>query len=329
MIITQTPLRISFAGGLTDLPDFYERHGGCVVSSTIDKYIYVIINERFDDKIYINYSKKEIVDSVDEIKHDLVREAMKTTRITSGVEITTLADVPSEGSGLGSSGSVTVGLLNALYTFRGDVQPAERLAEEASEIEIERCGKPVGKQDQYIAAYGGLRCFDFHKDGSVDTERLPLDNDQKRYLSENLMLIYTDRTRSADGILAEQIGLMTEKHEHVVNIKQLAIETRNTLSFGDLDGLGGILDRGWQWKRGMSSRVSDDGIDAIYQLARDTGAIGGKICGAGAGGFFMLYCPHHLQSRVRSALSEYRELPFNLERDGSKVIFNMRRYEWK
>ena len=329
MIITQTPLRISFAGGLTDLPDFYERHGGCVVSSTIDKYIYVIINERFDDKIYINYSKKEIVDSVDEIKHDLVREAMKTTRITSGVEITTLADVPSEGSGLGSSGSVTVGLLNALYTFRGDVQPAERLAEEASEIEIERCGKPVGKQDQYIAAYGGLRCFDFHKDGSVDTERLPLDNDQKRYLSENLMLIYTARTRSADGILAEQIGLMTEKHEHVVNIKQLAIETRNTLSFGDLDGLGGILDRGWQWKRGMSSRVSDDGIDAIYQLARDTGAIGGKICGAGAGGFFMLYCPHHLQSRVRSALSEYRELPFNLERDGSKVIFNMRRYEWK
>ncbi len=329
MIITQTPLRISFAGGLTDLPDFYERHGGCVVSSTIDKYIYVIINERFDDKIYINYSKKEIVDSVDEIKHDLVREAMKTTRITSGVEITTLADVPSEGSGLGSSGSVTVGLLNALYTFRGDVQPAERLAEEASEIEIERCGKPVGKQDQYIAAYGGLRCFDFHKDGSVDTERLPLDNDQKRYLSENLMLIYTDRTRSADGILAEQIGLMTEKHEHLANIKQLAIETRNTLSVGDLDGLGGILDRGWQWKRGMSSRVSDDGIDAIYQLARDTGAIGGKICGAGAGGFFMLYCPHHLQSRVRSALSEYRELPFNLERDGSKVIFNVRRYEWK
>ncbi len=329
MIITQTPLRISFAGGLTDLPDFYERHGGCVVSSTIDKYIYVIIKERFDDKIYINYSQKEIVDSVDEIKHDLVREAMETTGITGGVEITTLADVPSEGSGLGSSSSVTVGLLNALYAFRGDVQPAERLAQEASEIEIERCGKPVGKQDQYIAAYGGLRCFDFKKDGTVDAERLPLDSNQKRHLSDNLMLIYTARTRIADGILAEQKGLMTEKHEHVANIKQLAVETRNSLSAGDLDGLGEILDRGWQWKRGMSSGVSDDEIDAIYHRARDAGAIGGKLCGAGAGGFFMLYCPLHLQSRIRSAMHEYRELPFNLERDGSKVIFNMRRYEWK
>ncbi len=328
MIITQTPLRISFAGGLTDLPDFYRQFGGCVVSTTIDKYIFVIINERFDDKIYLNYSQKEIVDSVDEVKHDLVREAMLMTGVTSGVEITTLADVPSEGSGLGSSSSVTVGLLNALYAFKGDIQPAARLAEEASEIEIERCGKPVGKQDQYIAAFGGLRCFHFRKDGEVDVERLPLDADQKRYLSDNLMLTYTDRTRSADAILAQQRDSMAEKDNHVQNIKSLAIETRDLLSNGNLDGLGEILDKGWQWKRGMADSVSDGPIDEIYARAKEAGALGGKLCGAGAGGFFLIYTPHHLQTEVRNALRMYRELPFNLERDGSKVIFNMRRYEW-
>ncbi|MBT5872579.1 MAG: GHMP kinase [Candidatus Latescibacteria bacterium] len=328
MIITQTPLRISFAGGLTDIPAFYEKYGGCVVSTTIDKYIFVIINERFDDKIYINYSQKEIVDSVADIKHDLVREAMIMTGVTGGVEITTLADVPSEGSGLGSSSSVTVGLLNALYAFQGEVKPAGFLAEQASEIEIVLCGKPVGKQDQYIAAFGGLRCFEFREDGSVGVARLPLNADQKRYLSDNLMLTYTERTRSADDILSAQKDNMAEKNQHVQNIKQLAFETRETLSSGDIDGLGELLDRGWQWKREMAARVSDDEIDQIYIKAKSAGSLGGKLCGAGAGGFFLFYTPHHLQSDVRSAVSEYRELPFNLERDGSKVIFNMRRYEW-
>ena len=329
MIITQTPLRISFAGGLTDFADFYEHNGGGVVSTAIDKYIFVIVNERFDDKIYVNYSKKEIVNSVDEIEHDLVREALKITGIAGGVEITTLADVPSEGSGLGSSSSVTVGLLNAFYAFRGDLQPAERLAEEACEIEINRCRKPIGKQDQYIAAFGGLRCFTFHTDGGVCAERLPLSSEQKRQLSDNLMLFYTNRTRSASGVLHEQKARIPAKQQMLSRLKLLADETRNILVTGHLDELGSILDRGWRWKQEMSDRISDSEIDAIYQSAQEAGALGGKLCGAGAGGFFLIYCPHPRQSQVRQALSGYRELPFNLERDGSKVIFNMRRYEWK
>lgn len=329
MIITQTPLRISFAGGLTDFEDFYRREDGSVVSSAIDKYIFVIVNERFDKKIYLNYSKKEIVDSVHEIEHALVREALLATGVTEGLEITTLADVPSEGSGLGSSSSVTVGLLNALYAYRGDPQPQERLAKEACAIEIERCGKPIGKQDQYIAAFGGLRQFTFHADGSVYSERLPLPTDQKRALSDNLMLFYTNRTRSADPILREQKARMDEKFDTVSQIKSIAGKTRDALIKGDLDTLGSLLHEGWVQKRGMSDNVSSSDIDAMYQAARDAGATGGKICGAGAGGFLLLYCPHPLQSSVREALSNYRELPFHLERDGSKVIFNMRRYEWK
>lgn len=329
MIITQTPLRISFAGGLTDFEDFYRREDGNVISSAIDKYIFVIVNERFDKKIYLNYSKKEIVESVDEIEHDLVREALLTTGVTEGVEITTLADVPSEGSGLGSSSSVTVGLLNALYAYRGDPQPQERLAKEACAIEIERCGKPIGKQDQYIAAFGGLRQFTFHADGSVFSERLPLSPDQKRTLSDNLMLFYTNRTRSADPILREQKARMDEKFDTVSQIRLIAKKTREALNSGDLDALGDLLHQGWVQKRGMSDKVSNSDIDTMYQAAREAGATGGKLCGAGAGGFLLLYCPHSLQSLVREALSDYRELPFHLERDGSKVIFNMRRYEWK
>jgi D-glycero-alpha-D-manno-heptose-7-phosphate kinase len=329
MIITQTPLRISFAGGLTDLADFYTLESGCVVSTAIDKYVFVIVNERFDNKIYINYSRKEIVDRVDDIEHDLVREAMRITGVTEGVEITTLADVPSEGSGLGSSSSVTVGLLNALYTYRGDPQPPERLAAEACEIEIERCRKPIGKQDQYIAALGGLRCFIFRADGCVEAERLPLLPEQRRMLSENLMLFFTNRTRSADPILREQKAHMSQKRELLARIKAIALDAREALVAGNLDTLGVLLDRGWQWKCEMSARVSNSEIDVMYRKAREAGAIGGKLCGAGAGGFLLLYCPHALQSRVREALSDYRELPFHLERDGSKVIFNMRRYEWK
>lgn len=329
MIITQTPLRISFAGGLTDLEDFYRHETGLVVSSAIDKYIFVIINERFDKKIYVNYSRKEIVDRVDDLEHNLVREALRITGVTEGIEITTLADVPSEGSGLGSSSSVTVGLLNALYTYRGDPQSPERLAREACEIEIDRCKKPIGKQDQYIAAYGGLRCFTFHPDGHVDSERLGLSSDCKRRLSDNLMLFYTNKTRSADAILQGQKEQMARNMDAVSLIKSFASGAREALNQGNIDALGHLLHEGWRQKRGMSDKVSSTDIDAMYRKARDAGAMGGKLCGAGAGGFLLLYCSHPLQSQVRQALSGYRELPFHLERDGSKVIFNMRRYEWQ
>ena len=324
MIITQTPLRISFAGGLTDFADFYEREDGLVVSAAIDKYIFVIINERFDDRIYINYSKREAVDHPDEIEHDLIREALRLTGVTRGVEITTLTDIPSEGSGLGSSSSITVGLLNALYTYCGNPQPTEKLARDACEIEIERCGQPIGKQDQYIAAYGGLCGFTF-RPGSVEVDRLGLADGHAERLSDSLMLFYTNKTRKAETILREQKANMTGKFALVKEIKAVAQSARTALAAGEIDRMGELLDRGWAWKYKMSGLVSNDEIDTMYRKARDAGATGGKVCGAGGGGFLLLCCPESSRPRVRDALSDYRELPFNLERDGTKVIFNMRR----
>ena len=221
MIITQTPLRISFAGGLTDFADFYGREDGLVVSAAIDKYIFVIINERFDDRIYVNYSKREAVDHPDEIEHDLIREALRLTGVTRGVEITTLTDIPSEGSGLGSSSSITVGLLNALYTYCGNPQPTEKLARDACEIEIERCGQPIGKQDQYIAAYGGLCGFTF-RPGGVEVDRLGLADGHAERLSDSLMLFYTNKTRKAETILREQKANMSGKFDLVKEIKSVA-----------------------------------------------------------------------------------------------------------
>lgn len=324
MIITQTPLRISFAGGLTDFADFYEREDGLVVSAAIDKYIFVIINERFDDRIYINYSKREAVDHPDEIEHDLIREALRLTGVTRGVEITTLTDIPSEGSGLGSSSSITVGLLNALYTYCGNPQPTEKLARDACEIEIGRCGQPIGKQDQYIAAYGGLCGFTF-RPGGVEVERLGLADGHAERLSDSLMLFYTNKTRKAETILREQKANMTGKFALVKEIKAVAQSARAALAAGEVDRMGELLDRGWAWKYKMSGLVSNDEIDTMYRKARDAGATGGKVCGAGGGGFLLLCCPEAARHRVRDALSDYRELPFNLERDGTKVIFNMRR----
>ena len=324
MIITQTPLRISFAGGLTDFSDFYEREDGLVVSAAIDKYIFVIINERFDDRIYINYSKREAVDHPDEIEHDLIREALRLTGVTKGVEITTLTDIPTEGSGLGSSSSITVGLLNALYTYCGNPQPTEQLARDACEIEIVRCGKPIGKQDQYIAAYGGLRRFTF-RTGGVEVERLAVPDGHTQALSDNLMLFYTNKTRKAETVLREQKAQMTTKFELLKEIKSVALDARATLTGGQIDGMGELLNRGWERKYRMSGLVSNSEIDSMYRKARDAGATGGKVCGAGGGGFLLLFCPRPSRHRVREALSNYRELPFNLERDGTKVIFNMRR----
>lgn len=328
MIITQTPLRISLAGGGTDFADFYHLEEGCVLSTAIDKYVYVIVKERFDDKIYVNYSRKEIVDHLDELKHELVREAMRKTGVFEGVEITTLADIPSEGSGLGSSSSLTVGLLNALYTYQGNPRPAEQLAEEACEIEIEILGKPIGRQDQYIAAYGNLRTFTFQGDGRVKVETLELTDSLRRRLSNNLLLFYTDRTRRSEDILAEQKANIGDKRAVLRAMKNQALEAREYLRQERLDELGRLLDRAWEMKKSLASRISDAELDRIYATARQAGALGGKICGAGGGGFLLLYCPAERQEEVRRALAAYREMPFALERDGSKVIFNVRRETW-
>ena len=325
MIITQTPLRISFLGGGTDFRGFYSREGGCVLSSAIDKYVYVILKERFDDKIYVNYSKKEIVDHVDELQHELVREAMRITGVQKGVEITTLADIPSHGTGLGSSSSVTVGLLQALYTYQGIIKPAEELAREACRIEIDICGKPIGKQDQYIAAYGGLRFIQFHPNEEVDVDTVTLDGDARRELGRHLMLFYTNVTRQSATILSEQKANIDARMETLRQLKALALEARECILQGDLDAFGELLHRGWELKKQLASKISNDEIDAMYEAARRAGAIGGKITGAGGGGFLLLYCPVDRQRKVRRALSHLREMPFQLERDGTKVIFNYRR----
>lgn len=329
MIITQTPLRISLAGGGTDLKHFYTREGGCVISSAIDKYIFVIVKERFDDKIYINYSKKEIVDNVEEIQHDLVREAMKKTGVTKGVEITTLADIPSEGTGLGSSSSVTVGLLNALYIYQGEQMTQEKLASDACEIEIERIKKPIGKQDQYIAAYGNLRMFRFEKDGSVIVEKVKIPESTRRRLSSNLLLFYTHRTRSADSILKEQENNAKENIEYLREIKKYVEKLNEILLANELDEVGRILHETWILKKQLGKNVSNNELDKIYETALKAGALGGKLTGAGGGGFFLFYCPREKQEKLRSALKQLQELRFHLEIDGTKTIFNNRRFGLK
>jgi D-glycero-alpha-D-manno-heptose-7-phosphate kinase len=325
LVISRTPLRISLAGGGTDIRSFYELEAGAVMSSAIDKYVYVIVKERFDRKIYINYSKKEIVDTVDEINHDLVREAMKKTGVLEGVEITTLADIPSEGTGLGSSSSVTVGLLKALYAQKGESHPAEMVAEQACEIEIDTIGKPIGKQDQYIASFGGLRYFTFCNDGTVDTELIDIGHDLKHSLSKNLMLFYSNKTRQADQILREQVTNTNNRRETLGNIRDLAVEAKGILLNGSYAEIGKILYRGWEHKKKLAESISNGDINQMYESALSAGALGGKICGAGGGGFLLLYCQPENQSRVKESLNGHSELPFSLERYGSSIIFNIAR----
>ncbi len=329
MIITQTPLRISFAGGGTDLAVYYAQHEGFVVSTAIDKFAYVIVKERFDDQIYLNYMKKEIRSDVASIEHDLIREAMRMTGVESGVEVTLLSDIPSEGAGLGSSSSFTVGLLNAFHIYRGEQVTAEQLAREACEIEIERLGKPIGKQDQYIAAYGGLRSFRFRRDEAVDVARVPLGAVPLRELDARLHLFFTGRTRKADVILSEQKARTGDRTAELDGIKELAHALGPALERGDFDRLGELLHSSWELKRKLASGISNPALDEMYALARAHGALGGKICGAGGGGFLLVYCPIERQERLNKGMSEYRAMPFRLEPDGSKVIFNYRRDTWK
>lgn len=325
MIITQTPLRISFAGGGTDFEGFYSKDGGCVVSTAIDKYIYIIVKERFDDKIRVGYSRTEMVNFIDEIEHELVREAMRMVGIEKGIEIATMADVPSEGSGLGSSSSVTVGLLNALYAYKGEFQPAEVLARQACEIEIDILGKPIGKQDQYIAAYGGIRDFSFNSDGSVSTEAVSMDEDQRRQLSDSLLLFYTGITRKASAVLTEQRENIEARRGTLRKMKAQAFEVRRCFESQDFSELGRIMDEGWQHKKQLAGAVSNGQIDQMYEAAIKAGAVGGKVAGAGGGGFLLLYCPPAVQAEVRNALWGMKEMAFRLERDGTKIILNARR----
>ncbi len=325
MIIVQTPLRISFFGGGTDFPSFFMEEGGCVLTSAIDKYIYVTVKERFDNKLRIGYTQTEMVDNIDQIQHELIREALRTTGIHSGLEITTMGDIPSEGSGLGSSSTVTVGALNALYTYLGEIVSAEKLAREACSIEIDTLKKPIGIQDQYIAAYGNLRFLDFLPDGQVNIEKVLLDTESRRALNDRFLLFFTGVSRRAGNILREQKENIKDRIPVLREMKQMVYEARKVLTNCDFDAFGLLMHESWKLKKRLADTITNDNINDLYELARRSGATGGKITGAGGGGFLLLYVPYEKQSAVRNALCELQELPFRLESDGTKVIFNYRR----
>mgnify|MGYP006413653473 CR=1 FL=1 len=329
MIISQTPLRISFVGGGTDLKSFYKRTPGMVISTAIDKYLFVILNERFDNKIYVNYANKEVVTEVNEIQHDLVRESLLKTGIKHGIEITMLADIPSEGSGLGSSSSLTVGLLNAMYQFVGEQVTAERLAREACDIEINVLKKPIGKQDQYIAAYGGLRKIVFNTDDSVTVRSLPFDRDMRIRLGSNILLHFTNITRSADVILREQKKNTSNKFSFLSDLSGLVPVLERELELSNYDALGFLLKKNWDLKKQLAKGITKPEIDKMVDLASSNGATGVKIAGAGGGGFLLSYVPRNSQDEFRKSMEAYTELPFMLDPFGSRIIFNMRRYNSK
>ena len=325
MIIVQTPLRVSFFGGGTDFPSFFMEEGGCVLSSAIDKFIFLTVKERFDDKLRVGYTRTEMVDEVNELQHELIRESLRTTGILSGVEITTMGDIPSEGSGLGSSSTVTVGALHALYAYRGEIVSAERLAREACTIEIETLRKPIGIQDQYIAAYGGLRFIEFMPDGEVKTERVHISTDARRALNDNFLLFFTGVGRKSSTILKEQKSNIKDRLSELREIKQMAYQARAYIEAENFDALGGLMHQSWELKKRLAGTISNGPINDMYEAARNAGAVGGKIAGAGGGGFLLLYVPYERQNKVREVLNDLQELPFRLESDGTKIIFNYRR----
>ena len=324
VIITRTPLRVSFAGGGTDLRAFYARERGAVLSVAIDKYIYITVNRKFDDRVRASYSVTEIVDRVSDLRHELIREALRLVGIEGGVEITSISDVPSQGTGLGSSSSYTVGLLNALYAFTGRLVNAERLATEACRIEIEICGKPIGKQDQYIAAYGGLQFMEFNADESVFIEPIPCTRELRRELAGSLLMLYTGLTRATDDVLDLQ-RRNTEKNGETFAVLQrmrdYADALRERLCAGNLDGFGEVLHEGWMLKRtladGITSRRSTSGTGGRGAMARS-----GASCSAPEAGASCYSTRTRTATRRSSAaLPELRPMPFSLEPQGSRIIF--------
>ena len=320
MIISKTPLRISFAGGGTDLAKYYREHSGAVVSTTINKYIYVAVNKRFDDSIRVSYSKTEIVNDFEDIRHELVREAMRLCGLRKGLEITTISDIPS-GTGVGSSSALTVGLLNALYAYKGEHKSAETLSREACKIEIDILKNPIGKQDQYIAAYGGLLFIEFNKDDSVFVNRVIAKNDTKKLLEKRLMMFYTGITRSASKILKEQKKNTCSNTKILSELKSLAYLAKDAMFRGSIDQIGKILHNGWMLKKQLAFSISNDFIDGYYQRALDAGATGGKVAGAGGGGFIFLYCDEKLQNKVAQELNSLRKIDFCFEPQGSRIVY--------
>ena len=324
MIVSRTPLRMSFGGGGTDLPAFFNLEPGAVLSTAINKFIYVIVNRRFEPEIRVSYSRTEIVSGIDEIDHEIAREGLRLANLPSHIEVLTVADVPA-GTGLGSSSAVTVGLLNALYAFQGRARTPEELAGGACEIEIDVLEHPIGKQDQYIAAYGGFHLFQFDPNGKVRVEPVVCAAGRLEQLHRNLMLFYTGITRPANTILERQstntssTGLV---RDYLRRMRDLAFEMRLVLG-GDapLDQFGMLLHEGWELKKRIAEGISSPDIEAWYERAIAAGALGGKLLGAGGGGCLLFYCPYGRQSQVRVALRDLTEIHFRFEDEGSKILF--------
>lgn len=324
MIISKTPLRMSFVGGGSDLSVFYRKYGGAVVSTAINKFVYVTVNQKFDDRIRLSYSKTEDAKSAEKVKHPLVREALQMLGVRGGVEITSIADIPGKGTGLGSSSSFTVGLLNALHAFANRYASAEKLAQESCTIEIERCGEPIGKQDQYAAAFGGFNLIQFNADDSVSVEPIICKRETIQQLQKNLIVFYTGITRSASALLKTQSASMASdkaKQKAMKRMVELTRELKTELQKNNLEAFGEIIHENWELKRSLTSGVSSSAIDDWYARARKAGAVGGKLLGAGSGGFLMFYAPREQHGAIARELAELRQVDFGFEPQGSKIIF--------
>ncbi|HEY3816675.1 MAG TPA: sugar kinase [Polyangiaceae bacterium] len=330
MIVSRAPVRFSLGGGGTDLPSYAREHGGFVVAAAVDKFVNVCVARRFQNNIRLAYTESEIVDHVDQIRHRIFKAALKMTGIERGLELHSLADVPAN-TGLGSSSSFTVALLNGLHAFKREFVPAEQLAEEACRLEIDILQEPIGKQDQYIAAYGGVSAMTFHTDGSVDVERLPLKDEVIDDLEANLIIYYSGVERAASSVLKEQAKTITENKDAAVQrmhrIKELGHETKRILLAGETDTYGEMLHEHWTNKRKLASNMSGGVIDEHYEAARNAGAIGGKLMGAGGGGFFMFYVRAGDRRRVHDVLAArgLRPMRFRFDFDGARIMANFHR----
>jgi D-glycero-alpha-D-manno-heptose-7-phosphate kinase len=323
MIVSKTPLRMSYVGGGSDLPAFYREELGAVLSTSIDKYIYIALNRKFDGRIRISYSRTEEVDLPSQVEHPLVREALALAGIGGGIEIASLADIPSKGSGLGSSSAYTVGLLNALYAYKNQFASKETLAQQACNIEINRCGEPIGKQDQYAAAYGGLNLIRFNPDESVSVDPVICKPALLRTLEDSTLVFFTGRTRSASAVLAEQSKALLRNDRKMLmrRMVQLAVEMKTELESGSLDNFGAILDENWHLKSQLSAGITDPQIDAWYVTGMLHGAKGGKLLGAGNGGFMMFFAPPHQHHAIIMALADLEPVKFRFDQNGTQIVF--------
>ena len=324
MILSKTPLRMSFVGGGSDMPAFYQKDEGAVVSTTIDKYMYITIGQKFSGDIRINYSQTEQVNQVKEISHPLVRESLSLLDIEGGIEITSTADIPSKGSGLGSSSSYTVGLVNALHAFKKKSISKEILAQIACQIEIEKCNEPIGKQDQYAAAYGGLNLIRFLRDGSVLVEQINCEEKTKLALEKSILVFYTGRTRKASDLLKQQSKNLKNNNKRLMMTKmvEMAYEMKNSLETGDINHIGYLLNENWILKKQITKGVSDQEIDSWYQKAMNAGALGGKLLGAGHGGFLMFLAEPEKHGNIINALNDLKYINMSFDQNGSQIVYN-------